>query len=205
MSLSSRRPLRPTSSIAVSLLMMGWLLAGSACNSDDSTGTPACLPDSGSVPAPADMHCIESDGGKIVQAAETCPSGGGDAGTTGPLPGPRDGNEGDDDDCKYHVRFSNTCVSLNTPVTFTVTLTSLTDGSFVPGASTRIEGILNDTIPIGNPAPVTTETSPGMYQITGVKFPAAGTWLVRFHFFESCDDTEEDSKHGHAAFNIVVP
>lgn len=200
-----RRAPRPASSIAVGLLVtLGLLLAGSACNSDD-TGNAACLPNSGPVPATEpDMHCIEADGGKIVQAAETCPNGGGTPNTE-PLPGPRNGNEGDDDDCKYHVKFSNTCVSLNTPVTFTVTLTSRTDGSFVQGASTRIEGVLNDTTPIANPPPVTTETSPGVYQITGVKFPAAGTWLVRFHFFETCDDSEDDSKHGHAAYNIVVP
>lgn len=209
---------RRTSWAGVGIFLVGGLFAASACNGDDNTGATsdagagggggsdaACLPNSGPIVATvADMHCVEADGGKIIQAAETCPSGGADA-STEPLPGPRDGNEGDDDDCKYHVKFSNSCVSRNTPVTFTVTLTSRTDNSFVGGATTRIEGILNNTTPIANPPPVTTEASTGVYRITGVIFPAAGTWLVRFHFFETCDDTEEDSKHGHAAFNIVVP
>jgi hypothetical protein len=38
-----------------------------------------------------------------------------------------------------------------------------------------------------------------------VIFDAPGDWTLRFHLHEECDDTLDDSPHGHAAFHITVP
>jgi hypothetical protein len=38
-----------------------------------------------------------------------------------------------------------------------------------------------------------------------IVFDQPGKWVVRFHFFENCDDLVEDSPHGHAAFYVQVP
>src|SRR5690606_21039945 len=45
------------------------------------------------------------------------------------------GNQSVDDDCKYRVSFDTTCVALNRPVTFTLSLTRLFDD--MPGAGTN--------------------------------------------------------------------
>jgi hypothetical protein len=54
---------------------------------------------------------------------------------------------------------------------------------------------------------VTTETpaNSGKYVMKPIKFDASGRWVVRFHFYESCDDILPDSPHGHVAFNYDVP
>jgi hypothetical protein len=90
-------------------------------------------------------------------------------------------------------------------VTFTLTLTSRTDDQPVVGASSGlIEAVLGTSHPAPNSNTTALETAPGVYRIGPVRFDAAGTWFVRFHFFESCFDTE-GSKHGHVAFSINVP
>ena len=50
-----------------------------------------------------------------------------------------------------------------------------------------------------------TELGNGMYKISGVHFDMTGKWMVRFHFFETCLDTEETSKHAHVSFWLNVP
>lgn len=198
-----------------------------ACNSDDSSGgtggTAAdggssgtggtaeagmCLPDSGPAPAAEpDKHCIDDDGGMIVGEANICPDAAldPDAGME-PLPGGHEGTEADDDDCKYHVKYSVTCVAKGQPVTFTVTLTSRDDGSPVTGANPKtLEGFLGTSHILPNsPTPVASEVSPGVYTIGPAVFDQSGQWTVRFHFFETCTDID-GSKHGHAAFLIDVP
>ena len=51
----------------------------------------------------------------------------------------------------------------------------------------------------------TEETSPGTYKIGPIVFDRPGGWVVRFHFFGSCDDYLDTSPHGHAAFFVTVP
>jgi hypothetical protein len=213
------------------LAALAFALAAPACRGDDSTpaaggsgGTSiidaqpgtggsaeaaVCLPDSGpTISTAADDHCVSEDGGRMFVVADTCPDASppadDDAGVE-PLPGGHDGTQADDDDCKYHVSYSVTCVAKDQPVTFTVTLTSLADGTPVTGANPKtVEGTLNDMFPLPNSPTTSTETAPGVYIIGPVTFNRSGKWQVRFHFFETCNDTE-DSKHGHAAFFVNVP
>ena len=111
---------------------------------------------------------------------------------------------GDDADCKYHVSFTVPPVTENADVTFTVTATKLADNQPATGANTRAEVFLSDTHPAPNSGATTRETSPGVYQIWPIHFDASGQGTTRFHFFESCVDSET-SQHGHAAFFINVP
>jgi hypothetical protein len=92
------------------------------------------------------------------------------------------------------------------PVTFTVTLTSRDDGSFVTGANPKtLEGFLGTSHILPNsPTPIAKEVSTGIYTIGPAVFDQPGKWTVRFHFFETCTDIE-GSKHGHAAFFVNVP
>jgi hypothetical protein len=90
-------------------------------------------------------------------------------------------------------------------VTFTVTATNKTDGSPVAGADIVAEVFLSVTHPAPTAVVHTTEGPAGTYVTEPVKFDAPGQWTIRFHLFDSCDDTLEDSPHGHAAFYVEVP
>jgi hypothetical protein len=115
-----------------------------------------------------------------------------------------DGQEGDDDDCKYHLRWTSTPVHQNVDITFTVLATYKVDGRALTGASPYVEAFLSDTHPVPNSNTNTTESPPGTYEIGPVRFDAPGDWTVRFHFAALCADSEE-SAHGHAAFFVRVP
>ena len=112
---------------------------------------------------------------------------------------------GDDDDCKYHVFFTQTPVYESTNVQFTLTAVYLTDGGPATGANTIMEVYLNDTHPAPNSGATTAETSPGVYSIGPILFDEPGQWTVRFHLHENCQDATDDSPHGHAAFYMAVP
>ena len=118
------------------------------------------------------------------------------------------GVEADDDDCKYHVKWSITPFARGQTATFTVSATHLSDGSPVIGAAPRAELFL--PCELTHPPPAldfdakTTETAPGTYTIGPVAFDAEGHWAVRFHFDEQCDDAPA-SPHGHAAFYLGAP
>lgn len=184
---------------------------GGDASPSDSGGEPAvCPPGGGPVASDSgpDDHCIDPDGGQIIQIANTCP-GASDAevpddAAPEELPGPHPGSEADDDDCKYHVRFTVSCVTRNQDVTFVVTPTIRGSNAALTGAATSAEVFLNDTHPAPNSGQHTTENN-GVYTVGPVRFDASGLWTVRFHFFEMCADTEETSKHGHAAFLVNVP
>lgn len=113
--------------------------------------------------------------------------------------------EGDDDDCKYHVKFTVTPVRKSSQVTFTVVATNLATSQPVTGANIRPEVFLSDTHPAPNSGASTTESPPGTYSVGPILFDASGMWTMRFHFFEDCTDALADSPHGHAAFYINVP
>ena len=115
-------------------------------------------------------------------------------------------SEGDDDDCKYHVKFTVTSVRKNEGSTFTVTVTRLQDGKPATGAKkVDTEVFLSETHPapsMGDAKEMGTGT--GVYVFGPIKFDMSGRWTVRFHLFDDCADSE-DSPHGHAAFFIDVP
>ncbi len=177
--------------VAVVLL----LAVGAACSSSSDEG-----PTGGPVAGAADTHC-----GTTAQQVDlsTCHAAV-DAGS--PDYGPTLYNsEADDDDCKYHVNFTATPIRQNTNVTFTVTAKTKTDGQPATGSNIEAEVFLNDTHPAPNSGQTTTEKSGGIYDVGPIKFDATGRWTVRFHLHEDCQDTTEDSPHGHVAFFIDVP
>jgi hypothetical protein len=201
---------------ALALTLVGALGALQGCSSDDTTSAPtdggpteggACPAGGGPLPGMAADHCMGMF--QSVGACMTEPADGGGAGTDGGgemMPEPAVGTSNDDDDCKYHVSFTNDCVQQGgTGTTFTVTLTSLTNNMApAPGAKAYVEAFLTDTHPAGGNT-ASTETSPGVYKVGPVIFDQPGKWTVRFHFFGDCSDIPDDSPHAHAAFFINVP
>jgi len=113
--------------------------------------------------------------------------------------------EGDDDDCKYHVKWTSTAVKANTDVTFDVNVIRRIDNQPATGADVQIEAFLNDTHPTPTANIPNKESAGGNYAVGPLKFDASGMWTVRFHFYEMCSDDPEDSPHGHAAFYVNVP
>ena len=118
------------------------------------------------------------------------------------------GSVADDDDCKYHVSFTTTPVLVNTNVTFNVTATKLAENNApASGADVVLESYLadNDFHVIPNNGTKTTESpaGSGKYTMKPIKFDASGRWVVRFHFYESCDDILEDSPHGHITYSTT--
>jgi hypothetical protein len=188
---------------------------GVACSDDDGGGGGECIGGEGAVAGAADDHCVAEDGTAITQVIGICVTGG-EAAEEGeehehdeaeehPI---LTGREADDDDCKYHVRFENTCVARDEPVTFTLSLTRKFDG--MPGAGTMPaypEVFLADDpsiISLSNDI-TAREGPPGTYEIGPIVFHQSGRWVIRFHYFETCSDLPEDSPHGHVAFYIDVP
>lgn len=113
--------------------------------------------------------------------------------------------EGDDDDCKYHVKWTADDVEQNTDVTFHVTVTSKVDGKGVTGANPDIEAFLSNTHGAPEAATKTTDDGGGAYTIGPVRFDASGKWTVRFHFFDECTEVDEATPHSHVAFYVSVP
>jgi hypothetical protein len=205
------------------------LVALVACSNSNPAGdggaTTSCMPSGGPVNGPQDTHC-----GAMVQPTSlaschpdvAAPDGGddggsgddggaadaGDIGNCGnPSYGPTmDNTSGADDDCKYDLKWASTPICENQDVYFTVTVTHRTDGSPLTGANARPDVVLSCMFPILNhPADPSPEIEPGVYKVGPIRFPMPGKWVVRFHFFEDCDDTVADSPHGHAAFYVQVP
>ena len=211
------------------------LIAACSSNDDTkSTGTSDASVDTGAaalsfdtsaaVSGAADTHCAGVPTQPVSQAsctvdasAPVADAGQGDDASAGDDGGGGDdsggsdygptmvGSEGDDDDCKYHVKWAATKVGENEDVIFQIIATKKTDNSPVTGANTDLEVFLSDTHPAPNSNQTPTEVSPGTYQVGPVRFDAAGKWTVRVHLFEQCEDTLPDSPHGHAAFYVNVP
>lgn len=211
-----------------------WLLCaaaalGVACSDDDpDPGGGQCIGGEGAVAGEPDTHCIAEDGSEIVQAIGACVTGAAapedeehehEEGEEhaegedheheeGEDHGILTGREADDDDCKYRVRFENTCVAVNEPVTFTLSLTRKFDG--MPGAGTTPafpEVFFADEVTHISPSTNITavEGPAGTYDIGPIVFDRSGRWVIRFHYFENCSDLTADSPHGHVAFYIDVP
>ena len=187
--------------------------AGGDAGKDASSGGDAG-PAGGPATGPKDAHCTDPDGGAktviAVDPAACMPEASPDAGMTmgdggvEPMPETMYGDEGDDDDCKYHVKWSVSNARNGGDATFTVTLTALATGKPVSNAAIDPETFLDVTHPAPPSDLKTTETSPGTYTMGPVKFDASGKWTTRFHFFTSCEDSPE-SPHGHASFFVTVP
>ncbi len=207
---------------ALMSLAIGASLVFSACSSSSTTpaadaGGVVCASPGGAVSGAADTHC-----GTTVQPtslASCHPDAGAalDAAVAADAAMPMDDGgmpelgatlfnaEGDDDDCKFHLKWTATPVCSGAGgVTFTVTATKKTDGSPLTGAAPYIEALLTDTHPAPS-AGSAVEGAAGSYVIGPVKFDAAGTWTVRFHFYGDCADGVPDSPHAHAAFFVRVP
>ena len=139
--------------------------------------------------------------------------------------------EADDDDCKYHVKWTSSPIcegdgSATSPgVRFTVTITYLVGagdagqaGGTVTGANTKAEvftatpGDQDSSTYCDNaslnvlPAELSLAedpANPGTYSGI-IPFNQPGEWTVRFHIHEECYDVPS-SPHGHAAFHVMVP
>lgn len=202
----------------ISAAILGSLVLAPSCSSDDdSAPAPAvCTGTGGPVAGDADMHCVASDGSQIVQSIGKCETDAVDTGAAGAAGAADDetytvlyGNSGSDDDCKYDVSFTNSCIAENTPVTFNVTLDKRSEsGAPATGDDPNSPEVFLES----DPSHITPslhidakETSPGTYAIGPILFDAPGRWVVRFHFFENCSDVPDDSPHGHIAFYIDVP
>lgn len=197
-------------------LLASMAALGAACSDDDGGGGGECIGGEGAVAGAADAHCVAEDGSAITQVIGMCVTGGEAAEEEEEHEheeGEEEhailfGREADDDDCKYHVRFENTCVALNEPVTFTLSLTRKFDGT--PGAGTMPAYpevfLADDPSHISPSNDITAREGPaGTYAIGPIVFDQSGRWVIRFHYFESCSDLPEDSPHGHVAFYIDVP
>ncbi len=196
--------------------------SGGSGGTDGGSDAGMCPSDAGGPSAgDKDMHCIDSSGNEIKQATSesacslppdaSIPMTDNDAGADQSDYGPTlYGTEADDDDCKYHVKWSVSCVTENRDVTFNVTVTKKTDGKPLTGAHPRLEVFLpnaddSSEHPAPNSGQAQKETAAGVYTIGPVRFDEPGKWTARFHFREECVDLTEDSPHGHAAFYIDVP
>ena len=123
--------------------------------------------------------------------------------------------EGDDDDCKYHVSWTSTPIRQNQDVTFTVAAQDLATGRPLESLAIDHEFPLSRVEvyqpcepyrlgPVQNAKAEFEETAAGVYQAGPLRFDQPGRWVVRFHFYEQCNDGEQ-SPHGHVAFFIDVP
>lgn len=192
------------------------LLAASAgviaCSSSTSNTPPAPGTQStaASVAGAGDAHCAGKPVVVVDPAACTAHSADAGARDGGAEEGAGEygktlyGSEGEDDECKYHVKWTSSPVTRDADVTLAIVATKRADSSPVAAAKPYAEIFLNDTTPAPNTPVQTTETSPGNYTIGPVRFSQSGTWTVRFHFAAGCTDGET-SPHGHAAFFLNVP
>jgi len=194
------------------------VVAAPACSSSSTDSPPAstgATSTAAAVAGPASTNCT----GKpvVVVNAALChvaedaghghdtDAGEADAGApTSEYPDTQYGSEGDDDDCKYHVKWQSTAVTVGSDVTFALVATNRSDSTPVAGATPYAEIFLDETHPAPNTPVKTVEVSPGNYTIGPVRFDKAGNWHVRFHFHDECTDSEE-SPHGHVAFFVKVP
>jgi hypothetical protein len=193
--------------VGVAVVVFGVGVLGAACSSSSSDQTNPTNVTASALTGAADSHCEA-----IVEVnPAVCHEGGGggDGGDEGADGGAGMDDfgatlfnaEGDDDDCKYHLKWS--AASASGGINVTVTITTKKDNAPVSGGPVEIEAFLDETHPVANTNPSTKETSPGTYVIGPLGFDKSGTWTMRFHIHGDCDDSEE-SPHGHAAFFMQV-
>jgi hypothetical protein len=222
----------PPLPVAAFLLTLATLAACSPSSAgpsaDGGIPTATCASPGAPTPGPADTHCAAAgpDGGALVQTVtlactpDAAPAGDDGGGASGCPYGPTNyGMEADDDDCKYHVKWTSSpiCEAPGGTV-FKVVATYKADGKPLTGAGTVFDVFTTSPADCGagtpascdecstHPAPqvgAVTEAPPGTYTAP-VVFDQKGQWTVRFHFFGDCVDAP-DAPHGHVAFHIGVP
>jgi hypothetical protein len=124
---------------------------------------------------------------------------------------------GVDDDCKYDVSWTSTPIRKGESVTFTVTATSKSSGAPLEpiaaqpagaGALSRVEPYIpcdpTHLPPVSDLRAAIKDTAPGVFSVGPIVFDKSARWVVRFHFYERCVDSET-SPHGHVAFFVDVP
>ena len=157
----------------------------------------------------ADSDASSGMDGMAMGGDATTTDGGTDT-ATGEYGPTKNGGEGDDDDCKYHVKWAATGAAVNDDVYFQVDLTTKADGKrvsdlVVSDTPVTAEVYVDNGDPLKNhAAPNSGQKSvesdtPGRFIVGPVHFDQAGRWTVRFHFYGTCDDGET-SPHGHVAF-----
>lgn len=188
--------------LAATLATAGCGGDGSGSGGGGAGGTGASA--NGVVSGPADAHCTAT----VTVDPNACTAMGGAGGAGGAIEEPYSvlyNAEGDDDDCKYHVKWSiMETVAQNTDLNFMLEITTKSDGKPVTGAAPNIEAFLDETHPAPNSAQMAMEETGGMYHVGPVQLDKAGKWTARFHFFEDCADSEA-SPHGHVGFYVNVP
>jgi hypothetical protein len=218
----SRFAFRGASALASGALVTLLACTSSSPSKDAGPSASSCAAPGGPVAGPQDTHCagmMQPTDMSVCYADVMAPDSGAsgddggtvDAGAFGncgdPAYGPTmDNTSGSDDDCKYDVSWTSTPVCEGAPgVYFTVTAKKRVDGTPVTGANTRPDVVLDCDHPIPNLPPDSPELSPGTYLVGPVIFDKPGRWVLRFHFYETCEDNLPTSPHGHAAFWIQVP
>jgi hypothetical protein len=184
-----------------------------ACSSSSPGG-----PTGGAVSGEVDMHCVMNDEaiktpvGACMTGVVATPDAAADDGGAGGGGGggvdfgpPLFNAEADDDDCKYHVKWTSTPVRLDADVTFSLNVVKRFDGQPATNADVQIDATLNNVHPTPSVNVTSTESGGGNYKVGPVKLDQSGRWVVRFHFYETCSDIPEDSPHGHVAFFVEVP
>jgi hypothetical protein len=179
---------------------------------DVRDGSSADLGEAGGmVPGPADLHCMNVPPITVSQASCRTDAGAPPEGDGGePEPPVQNNTEADDDDCKYHIRWTSTPIYRGMPVTFTVTVTNKANNTPIPfpaNAGFEVAGVLasDDTVVLPNTSPMQMLGMNGMWTFGPVRFDNSGDWKITFHIREDCSDNEEDSPHGHATFLVRVP
>lgn len=124
---------------------------------------------------------------------------------------------GDDDDCKYHMSWTSTSIEKDKPFTLTVSASNKATGeplttlaAQVAGkpALSRIEPYMpcepSHLAPNSDYEAPVTQIGPGKFSVGPVVFDRSGRWIIRYHFYEECLNSNT-TPHGHIAFFVNVP
>jgi hypothetical protein len=223
---------------------IGSLFVGAACTSSNNdaltTGTDGgveagdhavdggggdaasatCNNPGGATEGVADTHCALSDGGSRVQTIDF-PQCGADA---GPDAGSRAcpygetafGHEADDEDCKYHIKWTSDPVCNATldargyviGTQFTLTVTNRADNSPLSRAA-KLTVDASRTSPAGAGCDDSALPSFQLGATDGtyagnIEFDQAGQWTIRVQIDDNCVNLPA-SPYGHVAFRVTVP
>ena len=171
---------------------------------DPDTGTSTCGTPQATTMASCNAAPAVSDAGDSGAPDAAIDPDAGDEEPGSTYGDPVQGTDADDDLCKYHVRWSAPPLTVGQPITFALDGVNLADGAPMHGAAPRIEAFLDETHVLATAGQTRAEPTPGHYTIGGISFDTAGTWTVRFHFFDGCTEVAEDSPAGHVAFLVDV-
>jgi hypothetical protein len=208
---------------SLSAFAIAFIASCTSSSGNDAGAPPAsCAMPGIATVGPADMHC-----GTMTQVVDpaSCQTIAGTGGDDGGSPDSGSGfacvygdtmygMESDDDDCKYHVTWTNLtpiCEGAG-GVTFKVVVATKA-GSPAAGAKTRAEAFITsaadagcdiDSKHVGPNSGVLLQEAPAGTYTGRIEFDSPGLWTVRFHFHEECFDAP-GSPHGHAAYHVTVP